>query len=82
VVLASTLEVRGNTLVLDHGAGVFSTYAHLDELRVREGDQVKQGDTIAIVGSTGFSTGPHLHWELWVAGANVDPEEWAEREIP
>jgi murein DD-endopeptidase MepM/ murein hydrolase activator NlpD len=43
---------------------------------------VKKGDVVAHVGGTGLSTGPHLHWELWVAGANVDPLEWTQRDIP
>jgi hypothetical protein len=82
VVFADTVPARGNTLVLDHGAGVYTTYGHLDAFEVDEGAQVRAGDTIARIGTTGFSTGPHLHWELWVNGANVDPLEWTRRTFP
>jgi murein DD-endopeptidase MepM/ murein hydrolase activator NlpD len=54
----------------------------LQEATVREGSTVKAGQTIARAGSTGFSTGPHLHWEIWVDGANVDPLEWTRRAFP
>ncbi len=43
---------------------------------------MERGQAFAKVGSTGLSTGPHLHWELWVGGANVNPIEWTEREVP
>jgi murein DD-endopeptidase MepM/ murein hydrolase activator NlpD len=82
VAFEAQLPARGNVLVLDHGAGVFSTYAHLQRFDVRVGAQVKAGQTVARVGTTGFSTGPHLHWELWVDGANVDPVEWTHRAFP
>lgn len=82
VAFSGRLELRGNTVVLDHGAGIYSTYAHLHESLVREGEVVRRGEPIGRVGSTGLSTGPHLHWEVWVGGANVDPLEWTEREIP
>jgi murein DD-endopeptidase MepM/ murein hydrolase activator NlpD len=82
VAFVGQLPARGNVLVLDHGAGVFSTYAHLQRFDVQVGAQIKAGQTIARVGTTGFSTGPHLHWELWVDGANVDPVEWTHRAFP
>jgi murein DD-endopeptidase MepM/ murein hydrolase activator NlpD len=82
VAFVGTVPARGNVLVLDHGAGVYSTYGHLDAHDVQEGAAVRAGQTVARVGTTGFSTGPHLHWELWVNGANVDPMEWTRRAFP
>ncbi len=78
VVLAEPLHVRGNAVVLDHGDGIFTTYAHLSETLVQQGDQVQKGQVIGRVGSTGLSTGPHLHWELWLDGVPVDPLKWVE----
>jgi len=82
VVYVGSMPARGNVVILDHGAGVYSTYAHLQSAQVEPGDSVKPGQTIARVGTTGFSTGPHLHWEVWVDGANVDPQEWTRRAFP
>jgi biotin carboxyl carrier protein len=82
VVFEGMLPARGNVLVLDHGAGVYTTYAHLQRFEVSPGDDVSVGQTIARVGTTGFSTGPHLHWELWVDSANVDPMDWTKRAYP
>ncbi len=76
VVLAETLFVRGNAVVLDHGNGVYTGYWHLSELDVAEGDRVVQGQVLGKVGSTGLSTGAHLHWELRIAGMAVDPLQW------
>ena len=76
------LDLRGNVLIIDHGAGVYSTYAHLSEALVHQGDEVKRDQVIAHVGHTGLSTGPHLHWEVWVGGVVVDPVDWTEREVP
>jgi murein DD-endopeptidase MepM/ murein hydrolase activator NlpD len=82
VVFVGSVPARGNVVILDHGAGVYSTYAHLLKAEVEPGAQVKPGQVIARVGTTGFSTGPHLHWEIWVDGANVDPLEWTRRAFP
>jgi len=67
---------NGNTLFLDHGMGVTSVYIHLSKLSVKEGDMVKQGQTIAYIGSTGRSTGPHLHWGVYLNGKNTDGLSW------
>ncbi|NEQ39406.1 MAG: M23 family metallopeptidase [Okeania sp. SIO3I5] len=69
-------EIHGNTVGLDHGQGVTSIFIHLSRINVREGDMVKAGDQIGTVGSTGASTGPHLHWGLYVHGQAVDPVPW------
>jgi hypothetical protein len=76
VVLAERVLTRGNLVVLDHGGGIFSCYGHHQELHVKAGDVVAQGDNLGLVGTTGLSTGPHLHWELSVAGVLVDGLRW------
>ena len=69
-------EIHGNTVGLDHGQGVTSIFIHLSNISVNEGDFVKAGQKIGTVGSTGASTGPHLHWGLYVHGQAVDPVPW------
>ena len=76
VVLAERVRVRGYCVVIDHGGGVFSLYGHQQSLNVVAGQSVSQGDIVGFVGSTGLSTGPHLHWELAVAGVLVDGLRW------
>jgi murein DD-endopeptidase MepM/ murein hydrolase activator NlpD len=73
VVMAEDRILTGYTIVLEHLPGVYSMYYHLDELAVAEGAEVPQGDLLGTVGSTGLSTGPHLHWEIRVSGVPVDP---------
>ena len=63
----------GNMLTVDHGYGLVTRYAHCSKILVVRGQRVKRGQTIARVGSTGLSTGPHLHYEVWVSGKPVDP---------
>ncbi|MGH2609116.1 MAG: M23 family metallopeptidase, partial [Tepidiformaceae bacterium] len=72
VVMARQLQIRGNMVIVDHGGGLFSGYAHLSELAVAEGQLVGQGDRVGLVGSTGLSTGAHLHWEMATGGVLVD----------
>jgi biotin carboxyl carrier protein len=74
VVLSEMLYLTGNAIYIDHGMGLFSQYAHLSELRVKPGDHVKQGDIIGLVGTTGFSTGPHLHFTFWAHNVPVNPD--------
>jgi murein DD-endopeptidase MepM/ murein hydrolase activator NlpD len=78
VVLADPLFVRGNAVVIDHGHGVFSGYWHMSKLDVKPGDVVEPGQQLGEVGTTGLSTGAHLHWELRVDGIAVDPLQWLE----
>jgi len=73
VVLSEELFYGGNTLVLDHGMGIFSIYMHLSGFNVKSEDIVSKGDAIGLVGSSGRSTGPHLHFGVKVAGINVNP---------
>lgn len=81
VVLSEALQVRGSTVILDHGLGVYTIYCHLSELAVQEGSVVTKGQLIGSLGSTGLSTGAHLHWETRVGGVAVDPFEWTRRRI-
>ena len=74
VALADDLYLTGLTIYIDHGMGLFSQYAHLSELHVSTGDTVKKGDIIGLVGSTGFSTGPHLHFTFWAHNTPVNPD--------
>ena len=76
VVMAESLFVRGNVIILDHGAGVYSLYFHLSQLNVALGQQVARGELIGLMGTTGLSTGSHLHWEVRIGDIFVDPDEW------
>ena len=76
VVVAEEVDIRGNLVIIDHGYGVFSQYAHQSELLVQVGDHVKQGQTVGLAGGTGRSVGPHLHFEIIVNGITVDPIRW------
>ncbi|MGB7442106.1 MAG: M23 family metallopeptidase [Coleofasciculaceae cyanobacterium] len=69
-------RLHGNTVGIDHGQGVQSIMLHLNRIDVKEGDFVRAGQRIGTVGSTGASTGPHLHWGLYVHGVSVDPVPW------
>jgi murein DD-endopeptidase MepM/ murein hydrolase activator NlpD len=73
VVLAADLYYSGNTVILDHGLGLYSFFAHLSRFSVHDGDVVKTGGIVGRVGSTGRSTGPHLHWTVRLVGTRVDP---------
>lgn len=73
VVMAADLYFSGNTVVIDHGAGLFSLLAHLSEMSVQAGDRVEAGHLVGRVGATGRVTGPHLHWAVRVNGGRVDP---------
>jgi murein DD-endopeptidase MepM/ murein hydrolase activator NlpD len=78
---AVVTEVRwedgyGNIITLDHGYGLVTRFAHCSKILVARGSRVKRGQKIALVGSTGLSTGPHLHYEVWVNGKPVDPMKY------
>lgn len=82
VVFAGPLIVRGNATIIDHGWGVYSGFWHQSEQYVSVGDMVEQGQVIGLVGGTGRVTGPHLHWEVWVNGVQVNPLDWLNRAYP
>ncbi len=82
IVFTGPLTVRGNTTIIDHGMGVFSAYFHQAEIKVTTGDEVVAGQEIGVIGSTGRVTGPHLHWEIWVNGVQVEPMAWIENQYP
>ena len=72
VVLARQLDLRGNMVIIDHGGGVLTGYGHMSAFAVAEGQTVAAGQLIGEVGSTGLSTGAHVHWEMSVHGILVD----------
>jgi len=76
VVYAEPLTIYGNTVVIDHGLGLQTLYAHLSSITVKVGDAVEKGQEIARTGSTGLAIGDHLHYEVLVNGTSVTPLEW------
>jgi hypothetical protein len=82
VIFQGSLLLHGNTTMIDHGWGVYTLYAHQSEYLINDGDLVDAGELIGRVGSTGRSTGPHMHWEVWVGGVQVDPLDWIEEVYP
>jgi len=76
VTFAQQFNVLGNAVGIDHGQGLQSMYLHMSKLVATPGAQVNRGDILGYAGSTGRSTGPHLHWVLYVNGVNVNPAQW------
>lgn len=76
VVFTGALTVRGNATIIDHGRGVYTGYWHQSKIMVNVGDHVTAGQVIGMVGATGRVTGPHLHFEVFVDGVQVDPTDW------
>jgi len=74
--------VRGNATIIDHGWGIYSGLYHQEEIYVAVGDHVTAGQLIGKIGATGRVTGPHLHWEIWVNGIQVNPLEWLQEPFP
>jgi len=82
IVFAGPLKVRGNVVIIDHGWGLYSGYYHMSAVKAEPGQEVQRGETIGLVGSTGFSTGPHVHWTTWLGGIAVDPALLLEWRLP
>jgi murein DD-endopeptidase MepM/ murein hydrolase activator NlpD len=82
VVLAANLYYSGNTIILDHGHGLYSYFGHMSAFSAHEGDTVATGDVVGKVGATGLVTGPHLHWSVRLAGTRVDPLSLVDVLIP
>ena len=76
VVLVVDLITKGRAVVMDHGQGVLSGYWHLSEILVEAGDWLETGDLLGLVGSSGISSGPHLHWEVRIHGVPVNPQQF------
>lgn len=76
VVFAGDLGIYGNTVIIDHGLGLFTTYSHLSSADVKAGDEIKKGHIIGRTGETGLAAGDHLHFEVRLAGVPVLPLEW------
>jgi len=76
VIYAGWLGSYGNAIIIDHGKGLSTLYAHLSSIAVREGEAVNRGERIGNVGSTGLSTGPHLHFEVRKNGDPVNPTSY------
>ena len=81
VTLAAKLHIYGNAVILNHGQGVSTSYNHMSEIHVKIGERVEKGQRVGLMGSTGQSTGSHLHWGMVVNGVAVAPEEWTERDF-
>lgn len=82
IVFTGPLELRGNAVIIDHGLGVMSAYFHLSEVFVTDGEAVTAGQAIGAGGSTGLSTGPHLHWDLRIMDVPVNGLQWTENIFP
>jgi murein DD-endopeptidase MepM/ murein hydrolase activator NlpD len=82
VLFAGPMDIRGFTTFIDHGQGVVSGYAHMSEIMVEPEQFVNQGDLIGLIGKTGRVTGPHLHWDIWVNGNQVEPFDWVYNQYP
>jgi murein DD-endopeptidase MepM/ murein hydrolase activator NlpD len=82
IALAEPLKVRGRAVIIDHGLGVFTGFWHLSQIDVSVGQTVGRGEVIGLVGNSGLSTGPHLHWEMRVQGVPVDPFQWTRVVFP
>jgi len=82
VVFTGLTIVRGNMTIIDHGWGVYTCYFHQSVIKVAPGQTVTPGEVLGYQGSTGRVTGPHLHWEMWVGGIQVNPLQWLAEVFP
>ncbi len=79
---ANDTAPRGNVTMIDNGWGVYTLYAHQSEIEATVGQQVQAGQLIGQIGATGHVTGPHLHFEMWVNGIQVNPLDWLTSTFP
>lgn len=82
VAFAGLMDIRGNYVIIDHGFGVFSGYAHMSQIYVTRGQTVTAGQVLGLTGNTGRSSGPHLHWELNINGDWIDASAFSRAWIP
>jgi murein DD-endopeptidase MepM/ murein hydrolase activator NlpD len=82
VVYTGMLTARGNTTIIDNGWGIYTLYCHQSAFGVKAGDVVQKGQLIGQIGATGRVNGPHLHFEVWVNGEEVNPLDWLQRAYP
>ena len=82
VVMVDTLNIYGLCTIIDHGHGVYTMYAHQTDSLVQPGQFVSEGEAIGTIGNSGRSAGPHLHWEVWVSGVEVDGIQWTRMSFP
>ena len=82
VVFAGYLGIHGNVVLLDHGLGVQTLYSHLSRLDVKPGALVRRGRTLGLTGTSGMAGGDHLHFEVFVGGFSVDPDDWLAGSVP
>ena len=80
VIFSDFIALTGNTVMIEHGMGLKTLYYHMDSLNVKAGDEVKTGDMLGKIGTTGFSTGPHLHFAVAVENVYVDPWSFFEKD--
>jgi hypothetical protein len=81
VLMAVHFKAHGRVVLINHGQGVMSIYLHMSRILVRPGQRVMKGREIGLVGSSGLSTSPHVHWGVYVHGVPVDPQQWVETEF-
>ena len=82
VLVADTYPIKGGFTLIDHGAGLYSYYLHQSAIHVEAGQSVERAQHIGDVGSTGLSTGPHLHWEMRLDGNATNPLNWVGKVKP
>lgn len=82
IVFAGQLDIRGNYILINHGWGIYTGYAHMSQINVERGQMIEQGEIIGMSGNTGRSGGPHLHWEIAVHGEWIDGVLLAEMWLP
>ncbi|MBC8099781.1 MAG: M23 family metallopeptidase [Armatimonadetes bacterium] len=82
VAFADTLDIRGNVVIIDHGYGIFSDYAHFSVVNVVRGQSITKGQILGMSGNTGRSSGPHLHWEININGEWVDSVDFLQMWLP